>query len=101
MIFSSSFTTTSFLREDYGLRFHNIIGFFYDATSENIQNSMILKMDYNDVCLDFRFWNYYFCEASLGDQLQLDRLSLFFPVESHLQKHVIRCKKRGATYNYY
>jgi hypothetical protein len=46
MIFSSSFTTTSFLREDYGLRFHNIIGFFYDATSENIQNSMILKMDW-------------------------------------------------------
>jgi hypothetical protein len=45
MIFSSSFTTTSFLREDYGLRFHNIIGFFYDATSENIRNSMILKMD--------------------------------------------------------
>jgi hypothetical protein len=48
MIFSSSFMTTSFLHEDYGLRFHNIIGFFYDDTYKNIQNSMILKMDYID-----------------------------------------------------
>ena len=56
MINPSSFESASFLREDFRLRFHNIIGFSFTAILKMKGNPMILRMDsrerFFDLCIE-------------------------------------------------